>query len=101
MYLTAEKARDVVSLLMRHTNVLLVLTGPAHPEIDNRELEASAVRERDQTLIHNLDSMVEAAQGRVLARRWEGEKQVDGNTIYFVLAEPDGAERSSPGEGSA
>ena len=26
--------------------------------------------------------------GRVVFRRWEGARQVDGNTIYFVFAEP-------------
>jgi hypothetical protein len=32
--------------------------------------------------------MVEQGGGRVVARRWGGGEVVDGNTIYFVLAEP-------------
>jgi hypothetical protein len=39
-------------------------------------------------LIHNIDRMIERAGGRVLWRRWEGARKVDGNTIYFLIAEP-------------
>jgi hypothetical protein len=67
---------------------VLVLAGLAHPDQDNATLAASAVRERDGTFIHNLDAMVQDAGGRVVHRRWEGARLLDGNTIYFVFGVP-------------
>ena len=66
---------------------MLALAGLAHPDTDNARLAASVPRERDRSLIHNLDAMVRAAGGRVLARRWDGARQVAGNTVYFVFAD--------------
>jgi SAM-dependent methyltransferase len=88
MYLREAPAAEVVAAMLRRTRRLLVLAGLAHPERDNAELTASAVRERDGTFIHNLDAMVARAGGRVARRRWDGPRMVDGNTIYFVLAAP-------------
>lgn len=91
MYLTETDAERVVRTLLSHTGKLLALAALAHPDRDNRELEASGVRERDHTFIHNVDRMVERAGGRVVARRWEGSHRIDGNTVYFVFAQPVGA----------
>jgi hypothetical protein len=74
--------------MLRHTSRLAVFAGLAHPDADNRNLAASVLRDRDGTWIHNIDAMVEREGGRVVARRWGGSELVDGNTIYFVLAEP-------------
>lgn len=88
MYLREAAALEVVGVMLRHTGRLAVFAGLAHPEQDNLNLPASTLRERDGTWIHNLDAMVERAGGHVVARRWGGAQVVDGNTIYFVLAEP-------------
>ena len=87
MYLHRESAAQVVGAMLRRTGHVLALSGLAHPERDNAELEESGVRARDGTFIHNLDAMVQQAGGRVVRRRWEGARVVDGNTIYFVFAE--------------
>lgn len=88
MYLQEEAAALVVRTILRHTGRLAAFAGLAHPKQDNRELPRPEVRERDGTFIHNIDRLVERAGGRVIFRRWEGDRQVKGNTIYFVLAEP-------------
>ena len=88
MYLREAPAADVVAAMLHRTRRLLVLAGLAHPERDNAGLTASTLRERDGTFVHNLDAMVARAGGRVVRRRWEGPRIVDGNTIYFVLAAP-------------
>jgi SAM-dependent methyltransferase len=90
MYLREAPAADVVAALLARTQPggVLVLAGLAHPERDNAALEASVPRTRDGTWIHNLDAMVARGGGRVLRRRWEGARLVDGNTVYFVFAEP-------------
>lgn len=88
MYLREEDAIRVVGSIMRQTGQLAAFAGLAHPDRDNRELTSAEIRERDGTFIHNIDRMVERAGGRVVFRRWEGARQVEGNTIYFVFAEP-------------
>lgn len=93
MYLPEESAAGVVRTLLDHASGFVVLTGPAHPTVDNRLLEASLPRERDHAFIHNLDEMVESAGGNVAWRRWEGGEVVDGNTIYWTFAEPGGQAR--------
>lgn len=87
MYLRQEDAREVVGSMLRHGR-LVVLTGLAHPGRDNRLLERSAVRESDGTFIHNIDSLVASTGGRIVRRRYEGSRQIAGNTVYFVFAEP-------------
>ncbi|HEV8599591.1 MAG TPA: class I SAM-dependent methyltransferase [Gemmatimonadales bacterium] len=89
MYLREEAAGSVVTSILRHTGRVAAFAGLAHPARDNRELAVAEVRERDGTFIHNIDRLVERAGGRVIFRRWEGARQVDGNTIYFVFAEPE------------
>jgi SAM-dependent methyltransferase len=88
MYLRERDAAGVVGDLIARTRGILVLAGLAHPERDNGELAESAVRQRDGSFIHNLDRMVAAAGGRVVHRRWDGAREVKGNTIYFVFAVP-------------
>lgn len=90
MYLREHDAAEAVRAMLSRTNGVLALAGLAHPEMDNARLPASVPRTADRSLIHNLDGMVERAGGRVLRRRWDGARQVDGNTIYFVFAAPAG-----------
>ena len=86
MYLREPVAGTVVAEMLARTSGVLALAGLAHPERDNAQLTASVVRERDGTWIHNLDAMVSRAGGRVVRRRWDGARVVDGNTVYFVFA---------------
>ena len=88
LYLKQDQAKKLVARMMKHTNTMLVLTGLAHPKIDNAKLDSSVTRERDKTWIHNIDRMISEAGGRIVARRWEGDKVVDGNTVYFLFAVP-------------
>jgi len=86
MYLEETHAAEVVRIMLRHTGIMLAMTGLAHPEFDNSGLLQSLPRERDHAFIHNIDSMVRNTGGRVIARRWDGPKIVNGHTIYFVFA---------------
>lgn len=88
MYLDQASAARLVERLLRHTGKLLAFSGLAHPDTDNSYLENSVTRASDGTFIHNIDSMIENAGGKILARRWEGARLVDGHTIYFVFASP-------------
>ena len=87
MYLRRADAERVVSDILRHTNGVAAFAGLADPDRDNATLADSRVRERDGTFVHNIDAMVARAGGRVVQRRWEGPRSVDGNTIYFVFAQ--------------
>lgn len=93
MYLREEDAAAAVKAMLRRAQGIVALAGLAHPSLDNARLDAPATRPHDRSLIHNLDALVERAGGRVVHRRWDGARSVDGNTIYFVFAEP--------GEGAA
>ncbi len=88
MYLTTDEANNVVTAMLQHTSGYLVLAGLAHPEKDNKDLDRSSVREHDGSFIHNLDNMVHRAGGSILYRRWEGQLDVHGNTIYFLFCAP-------------
>ncbi|HET7230264.1 MAG TPA: methyltransferase domain-containing protein [Longimicrobium sp.] len=94
MYLRQEDAAAAVKAMLGRCDGMLALAGLAHPETDNARLAASTRRDRDATWVHNLDAMVARASGHVAARRWEGARQVNGNTLYFVFAEP--APRGAP-----
>ncbi len=85
MYLTEPLAAAAVDVMLSHGRAV-ALSGLAHPDIDNARLDRSDVRARDNTFIHNFDRLVESAGGTVVFRRWEGSRDVDGNTIYFVFA---------------
>ncbi len=86
MYLKEDDAQRLVRVLLGHSGGMLAFSGLAHPEMDNAEMACSVPRRSDHSFIHNIDSMVKNAGGRVVARRWEGSRIVDGNTIYFVFA---------------
>lgn len=88
LYLQEAEAAAVVCMMLAHSRILVAMAGLAHPAVDNAHLLRSDVRSRDATLIHNFDQMVEAAGGRVVGRRWEGAREVEGQTIYFVFAAP-------------
>jgi len=88
MYLQEAEAAEVVRRMLARARVLVAMTGLAHPQVDNATLPHSAVRSTDHTFIHNLDRMVELAGRNVSGRRWEGSRQIDGQTIYFVFAAP-------------
>jgi SAM-dependent methyltransferase len=85
MYLSQEPATRLVERMLKHTGKVLAFAGLAH-DADNSGLKRSVVRERDGTFVHNIDEMVKSAGARILQRRWEGGRIVDGNTIYFVFA---------------
>ncbi|OGO02900.1 MAG: hypothetical protein A2Y72_02105 [Chloroflexi bacterium RBG_13_53_26] len=89
MYLDEVHASEVVRVMLRHTGIMLAITGLAHPHVDNSGLLQSIPRERDLAFIHNIDSMVRRAGGKVIARRWDGANLVDGHSIYFVFATKD------------
>jgi SAM-dependent methyltransferase len=85
MYLRQEQAARVVESMLRRARTVLVLSGLAHPERDNKELARSQARARDGTFVHNLDAMVSAAGGTVLWRRWDAGAPPGWNTPYFVF----------------
>lgn len=85
MYLNEAAAGEAVRTMLRHGR-LLAMAGLAHPRINNASLDRSDVRASDSTFIHNFDRMVTDHGGRVLSSRWEGDRDVEGNTIYFVFA---------------
>ena len=85
MYLTQQAAAGVVAVMLRHAR-LVAIAGLAHTAVDNADLPASDTRPSDATFVHNIDAMVKEQGGTVLFRRWEGARNVDGNTIYFVFA---------------
>lgn len=84
MYLHEAAAANAVAAMLR-LGKIVALSGLASAT-DNAELAHSGVRHRDGTFIHNFDKMVKEAGGQVLARRWEGERDFEGNTVYFVFA---------------
>lgn len=88
MYLKEAEAAEMVRAMLSNSRTMVAMAGLAHPSRDNAVLTNSDVRDRDQTFIHNLDAMVKNAGGSVLARRWDGDRQLEGQTIYFVFAAP-------------
>jgi len=88
-YLHDDAAADVVRSMLDHCSGLAVITDRAHPSIDNARLEHSDTRLFDGALIHNIDKMVKKAGGAVVYRRWEGAKDFDGQTVYFIFCRPD------------
>ena len=88
MYLRENQAKNVVREMMGHSKQLLVMSGVANPDFDNKYLKESAKRTRDGTFIHNFDEMVKSAGGEIVFRRWEGTRMLNDNSIYFVFARP-------------
>jgi SAM-dependent methyltransferase len=85
MYLNEAAAGEAIGTMLRHGR-LLAMAGLAHPRTNNAGLSRSDVRASDSTFIHNFDRMVADHGGRVVWSRWEGDRDVEGNTIYFVFA---------------
>ena len=90
MYLREHDAAAAVAAMLARSRGIVALAGLAHPDVDNARLDAPVTRATDRSLIHNLDALVARAGGRVVHRRWDGGRSVQGNTIYFVFAEPGG-----------
>lgn len=89
-YLNQEDATSVVKEMLKRTGKLLALIGLASHTINNSELiESVNTAERNNQWLHNFQSMVETAGGRVVKVRWEGAKQFNFQTIYSVYAVPD------------
>jgi 2-polyprenyl-3-methyl-5-hydroxy-6-metoxy-1,4-benzoquinol methylase len=88
MYLKQHDAAELVRKLLSRSRNMLAMAGLAHPRADNSLLARSDIRERDHTFIHNLDEMVRGAGGTILARRWEGDRLVEGQSVYYVFATP-------------
>jgi SAM-dependent methyltransferase len=86
MYLHETEAARIVDAMIRRSRILVAITGPAHPEIDNRLLAHSVARRNDNSFIHNIDSMLQKTGTEILGRRWEGNKIVEGHTLYSVFA---------------
>ena len=87
MYLQKNDALRVMKAMLKHSRVLVALTDPGYPNFDNARLEHSLIRELDGSYFHNLDAMVDTSEGKVLTRRWEGDRPLDGQRIYFVFAQ--------------
>lgn len=88
MYLREAAAHETIRTMLNHANKLVGIAGLAHPQTDNADLPSSTVRSSDGTFIHNIDKMVIQSGGTILARRWQGDHLLDGNTVYFVFAAP-------------
>jgi len=87
MYVRERAAADVVRSMLNACSGLVAIANPAHPVIDNVKLKHSEPRS-DAALIHNIDAMVEGAGGTIVYRRWEGSKEFDGQTVYFIFCSP-------------
>ena len=89
MYLDQDEVTDIVRIMLHHAEKLVVIAGLAHPNMDNASLTRSTPRRSDGTLIHNIDAMVEQAEGTVLFRRWEGARMFGGYSVYFIFCSLD------------
>lgn len=88
-YLNETDATKVVSEMLSRTNKILALVGLACTSVYNRELLNSQLSpDHHYQWIHNFEAMIEAADGCVIASRWEGDKQFNNQPIYFVFAVP-------------
>ena len=85
LYLKQPAAEEVVRTMVRHARYVVAIAGIGHPERDNTVLTASEQRPWDAGMIHNIDAMVEKAGGKVLQRRWEGAREINGQRIHFVF----------------
>ena len=90
LYLDEDRAAETVAALMRSSNRLVGLMSLAHPDMDNRHLLKSGRRWADETWIHNVDKMSEAAGGRVVSRRWQPPPHGNARGLYIVIAAPPG-----------
>lgn len=86
MYLDQAGAARAVASLLGHADRVVGLIDRAHPAQDNGSLACSAVRHRDETWIHNLDRMVEAAGGCVTFRKWQPPSGTGDRGVYLLIA---------------
>ena len=93
MYLNEVEAAQLVATMLRAANVAMAITGVAHPLQDNATMVSHTFRDWDAAFVHNLDAMVVDAGGRILFRRWDGPREIDGLSVYHLVAVRDG-----PGE---
>jgi cyclopropane fatty-acyl-phospholipid synthase-like methyltransferase len=89
LYLNEKRAASVVKSMLERATVMCAFAALANAEFDNRLLEASEHRAWDMSHVHDVDAMVAAAGGRVVARRWEPGTLDGRQTIYFVFARRD------------
>lgn len=89
MYLDQPTAGFAVRTMLEHTRLLLGLLSHADMAADNVQLAHSIVRPGDLRFVHNVDAMVEAAGGKVVARRWTGAEphSYTHTPPLFTLAE--------------
>ncbi len=85
---SAELARKLVDLMLKHARLVVAFSGPANPAVHNARMPRSLLRRDGAGLIHNFDAMVKLAKGKVLFQRWEGARLVDGYSFYYVVASP-------------
>ena len=88
MYLDQAHATRAVASLLGHADRVVGLIDRAHPIHDNASLSRSAVRNLDETWIHNLDSMVQAASGNVMFRHWHPPSGTGDRGLYMLIAAP-------------
>ena len=89
LYFDELTAARIVKTLLRHTRMVLGLISLAHSDMHNCRLKHSERRPSDQGFVHNLDAMIRAGGGRLVARRWMPRPPSEGTSPpYFVLAEP-------------
>jgi SAM-dependent methyltransferase len=90
MYLNEAEAAQLVATMLRAANMAMAITGVAHPRQDNATMVSHTFRDWDTAFVHNLDAMVVKAGGRILFRRWDGAREVDGLSVYHLVAARDG-----------
>jgi SAM-dependent methyltransferase len=89
LYFDEPTAARIVKTLLRHTRMVLGLISLAHSGTHNCRLKHSETRPSDQGFVHNLDAMIRAADGKLVAHRWMPLPPSEGTSPpYFVLAEP-------------
>ena len=96
MYLNEVEAAQLVATMLRAANVAMAITGIADPLQDNATMVSHTFRDWDTAYVHNLDAMVLDAGGRILFRRWDGPREIDGLSVYHLIAVRDGS-GESPG----
>jgi SAM-dependent methyltransferase len=88
-YLNEQDAQRMVAQLLGHTNKVLALAGLAAPERDNNLLTRSELSAGHAgQWIHNFETLIARAGGRVVRSRWEGATEYNRQTICFVFALP-------------
>jgi SAM-dependent methyltransferase len=90
MYLNEAEAAQLVATMLRAANMAMAITGVAHPRQDNAMMAGHTFRDWDKAFVHNLDAMVADAGGRILFRRWDGPREIDGLSVYHLIAARDG-----------